>query len=127
VGRATVRLTSTSSICIQCEYPPQHVSASASASAAAAANVAASSCCLQEGPHPVAAGAGWLSFPHMLPLQPPANRLLSSRSDHALQDDPIQIERALERGEARLRDHLHPDPYIGAPCRRCGMWHGPAC
>jgi hypothetical protein len=30
-----------------------------------------------------------------------------------LQDDPIQIERALERGEARLREHLHPDPYIG--------------
>ncbi|PRW45557.1 NADH dehydrogenase [ubiquinone] 1 beta subcomplex subunit 9 [Chlorella sorokiniana] len=27
-------------------------------------------------------------------------------------DDPIQIERALERGEARLRDHQHPDPYI---------------
>lgn len=33
------------------------------------------------------------------------------------QDDPIQIERALERGEERLRERLHPDPYIGgAPC-----------
>jgi hypothetical protein len=30
-----------------------------------------------------------------------------------LQDDPIQIDRALERGEAWLREHLHPDPYIG--------------
>ncbi|KAL4444703.1 hypothetical protein ABPG77_002520 [Micractinium sp. CCAP 211/92] len=27
-------------------------------------------------------------------------------------DDPIQIERALERGEERLRERLHPDPYI---------------
>lgn len=26
----------------------------------------------------------------------------------------MQIERALAKGEARLRDHLHPDPYIGA-------------
>lgn len=31
-----------------------------------------------------------------------------------LQDDPIQIQRALEKGEERLREHLHPDPYIGA-------------
>lgn len=51
----------------------------------------------------------------MLPLQAPANHLPSSHSNNSLQDDPIQIERALERGEARLRDHLHPDPYIGAP------------
>ena len=26
--------------------------------------------------------------------------------------DPLQIERALEKGEAELREHLHPDPYI---------------
>lgn len=26
--------------------------------------------------------------------------------------DPMQIERALEKGEAKLKDMLHPDPYI---------------
>ncbi|KAL4855791.1 NADH dehydrogenase [ubiquinone] 1 beta subcomplex subunit 9 [Chlorella vulgaris] len=31
---------------------------------------------------------------------------------HTSLTDPIQIERALERGEARLRENLHPDPYI---------------
>lgn len=29
-------------------------------------------------------------------------------------DEPGQIERALEKGEAKLRSFLHPDPYIGA-------------
>ena len=28
--------------------------------------------------------------------------------------EPAQIERALEKGEAALRGWLHPDPYIGA-------------
>ena len=28
-------------------------------------------------------------------------------------DDPHQIERALIRGETKLHEHLHPDPYIG--------------
>jgi hypothetical protein len=28
-------------------------------------------------------------------------------------DDPNQVERALVRGEARLAEHLHPDPYTG--------------
>lgn len=35
------------------------------------------------------------------------------RPPDPMQDDPIQIERALERGEERLRERLHPDPYIG--------------
>ena len=37
-------------------------------------------------------------------------------------DDPIQIERALERGEEQLRSNLHPDPYIGERVRRRGGW-----
>lgn len=28
-------------------------------------------------------------------------------------DDPLQIERALVRGEEELEAKLHPDPYIG--------------
>lgn len=28
-------------------------------------------------------------------------------------DDPRQIERVLERGEQKLKELQHPDPYIG--------------
>lgn len=36
-------------------------------------------------------------------------------------DDPNQIERALIRGETRLTEHLHPDPYIGEDIAPLGL------
>ncbi|PSC68932.1 NADH dehydrogenase [ubiquinone] 1 beta subcomplex subunit 9 [Micractinium conductrix] len=41
-----------------------------------------------------------------------ADKLRSDFEQLKRLDDPIQIDRALEKGEARLREHLHPDPYI---------------
>lgn len=43
-----------------------------------------------------------------------ANRIRKEFDANAHLDDPRQIERALLRGEEKLQDLRHPDPYIGA-------------
>ena len=52
-------------------------------------------------------------------LHPQADKIRAEFDANAALDDPNQVERALIRGENKLSQHIHPDPYIGASRYLC--------